>query len=139
MRYAAPRMRHRLRLEGLLSPASTAAVRAGLPADWPATARLLVATFADEDVPIGARFDRVVRVESAGELEVVRATLVAVTQQWGKPFANVPQGWKTFCLVDFPEGVPAMVAQLPTVDTWHQAPSSLVLCAATDDAGQRTR
>ncbi|MCE9575511.1 MAG: hypothetical protein K8W52_20330 [Deltaproteobacteria bacterium] len=54
-------MRHRLRLEGLLSGNAIAAIRAGLPAEWPGTARVLLATFADDDVPVGAWFDRVVR------------------------------------------------------------------------------
>ncbi len=62
-------LRHRLRLEGLLSVTSLAAVRAGLPIAWPDTARVLFATFADADVPLGARFDRVLREGHADDFE----------------------------------------------------------------------
>ncbi len=127
-------LRHRLRLEGLLSVTSLAAVRAGLPIAWPDTARVLFATFADEDVPVGARFDRVLREGHGDAAEATPATLIAVTQQWARPFEVVPRGWKSICLVDFPAGVPAMIAHLPTVDAWHEAPSSLALCSTAEEA-----
>jgi hypothetical protein len=97
-------------------------LRSGLPATWPATTRCLLFLYAYADLSLGKRFD-VVFPSSAPE-PVVRApsVIVAVTQQFGKPFDSIPHGWKTVTLVDFPSGVPALIDQMSRVDGFTRSP-----------------
>jgi hypothetical protein len=97
-------------------------LRSGLPAIWPVTTRCLLLLYAYADVPLGKRFD-VVFPRSAPE-QVVRApsVIVAVTQQFGKPFDSIPHGWKTVTLVDFPSGVPPLIDRMPRVEEFAQSP-----------------
>ena len=109
-------------------------LRSGLPATWPVTTRCLLLRYAYADLPLGKRFD-VVFPRSAPE-QVVRApsVIVAVTQQFGKPFDSIPHGWNTVTLVDFPSGVPPLIDRMPRVDQFAQSP--LCVGLATEETWQ---
>ena len=44
--------------------------------------------------------------------------LLRVTQQFGLEDLLVPQGWKTICKFEFPDGVPDSFTNLPTFNDW---------------------
>ena len=45
--------------------------------------------------------------------------LLKVTQQFNQEDLIIPQGWKTICKFEFPEGVPYSFENLPTLDDWN--------------------
>ncbi len=123
-----PASDQRLLIEGRVSARTLAAVREGLPRVWPSTARCLFVSYAYADLPLGKRFDVVFPHGHPERAEATVTTMVAVTQQFAKPFDAVPHGWKTICLMDFPEGEPAVMAGLPTVDAWGESKTCICLC-----------
>jgi hypothetical protein len=114
-----------LLVEGRASPGLLELVRDGLP---PLGRRdvLLVMTFAYADIPLGKRF-QVWSVDGSVPVQV-DAELVAVTQQFAKPFDEVPHGWKTLTVVRFSPNVPEAVASLPEVDGWYERRDLAFLC-----------
>jgi hypothetical protein len=58
----------------------------------------------------------------------VTARVVAVTQQFGYPWDEVPHGWKTICIIEFPAGVPEVIDALPVVDAWHMSHHRIGMC-----------
>src|SRR5690348_11575114 len=123
-----PSSDRQLRIEGRVSVKTQAALRAGLPLAWPSTTRCLFVSYAYADLPLGKRFDVIFPSEHPERAEATVTAIVGVTQQFGKPFDGVPHGWKTVCLLDFPEGEPATMAHLPTVDTWGESKACVCLC-----------
>ena len=103
--------------------------RAGLP-PLPANARTFWASYAFADLPIGTTFDALVNRATQTSL-ATRAELVAVTQQFAKPFDGIPHGWKTIAAFAFPLGVPALVEALPVAVAWTGR-WTLGLCRAID-------
>ena len=58
----------------------------------------------------------------------VKSRILAVTQQFLTPECEIPGGWKTICLIDFPSGVPEMVEQLPEAEGWGISRYWVCLC-----------
>ncbi|MCC5475541.1 hypothetical protein [Streptomyces barringtoniae] len=54
-----------------------------------------------------------------GDATWVTVMVVAVTQQFGKPFDGIPRGWKTLALLRFEPEVPALISDLPTASGWY--------------------
>lgn len=121
-----------LRIEGKLSPKALELVGAGLPKAWPETAHVFFVSYSYADLPIGKNFEFAFSVDRPEEGEATTAIIRAVTQQWGKPFKTIPHGWKTICVVDFPQGPPEILAHLPVLHTWSQ--SSLVALSSKETA-----
>lgn len=109
-----------LRVQGLVSSSTLRLVRKGLPGRWPSSARCVFVSYAYADLPVGERFDAVAESDKLEGALATTARILAVTQQFGVALDVVPQGWKTICVVDFPAGVPACVAQLPVLDAWDR-------------------
>jgi hypothetical protein len=57
-----------------------------------------------------------------------RCEVIAITQQYAKPFDEVPHGWKTICLVKFEEGIPDIITSLPVVNGWYENRYTVSLC-----------
>jgi hypothetical protein len=116
-----------LMVEGHISEKSLDHVRAGLPPGRPENSAILFFSFAYADIPIGRRY-KILFPKDHPELAVpTDCEILAVTQQFSKPFDCVPHGWKTICLVRFASGVPEMVRALPTVNDWTYR-DGLCLC-----------
>jgi hypothetical protein len=117
-----------LLLEGAASPKALEAVRAGLPESWPDTVRCIFVSYAFADLPLGKRFDFVFPRGKPAAREPTIAIIHAVTQQFAKPFDEIPHGWKTICLIDFPGGPPRLIEQLRTADSWFETNEPVGLC-----------
>ena len=119
----------RLLIEGTVSPKALTLVRAGLPGEWSDTTRCLFATYAYADLPLGKQFEFAVPVGDPSAAEPTTAIVQAVTQEFGKAFDSIPHGWKTICLIDFPNGIPRAIQRLPTIDAWGQSQVFVGLCS----------
>lgn len=115
-------------LEGWVSPDTLAKIRSGLPAEWPASSRALWASFAYADIPLGREYGIVFPRERPQDGIPCRCRIIAATQQFGRPFEIILRGWKSVCLVDFPEGPCGLLERLPTLDGWSGSPEWLGLC-----------
>jgi hypothetical protein len=93
-------------------------------------------SYAYADLPLGQRFDAVAQSDTLQGAEATTARILAVTQQFGVALDVVPKGWKTICVIDFPAGVPACVAQLPVLDAWDLIGRVFLATRETVDALQ---
>jgi hypothetical protein len=118
----------RLVVEGVASTNTLERVRAGLPTMWPRTARCLLLSYSYADLPVGKTFEFVFPDRLPREFEETLAIVQAVTQQFGESFDSIPHGWKTICVVDFPQGVPRLIERLPAVEAWGESQETLALC-----------
>jgi len=123
-----PLVDRRLLLEGSVSSRALALVHAGLPEEWSESARCLFATYAYADLPLGKRFEFAFPNGDPEAAEPTSATVLAVTQQFAKPFDSIPHGWKTICLIDFPNGIPGVIERLPAIESWGQSRALAGLC-----------
>jgi hypothetical protein len=114
--------------EGKVSPGSMALVSSGLPSTRSADTAILFVGFAYADLPFSKRFDVVFPKDRPHDGVRCESRVIAATQEFGKPFPEIPHGWKTICAVHFPRGIPQIVQQLPTVDTWYQNDAWVCVC-----------
>jgi hypothetical protein len=57
----------------------------------------------------------------------------AATQQFLKPFDELPHGWKTICFLESPEGVPNLIANLPMAESWYETAADTEVLLSNDD------
>ena len=145
---AVPLYHRYLSVEGHLSSKTKHLIREGLPASLPLNSRVCFLAYGYADLPLPKEFDTVFRynrdetaVRHADELEILfrpkhlataMATLVrilAVTQQLGDPLTEIPDGEKTIAVLEFPDGVPHMIDELPTVNEWGESRVIVALCS----------
>lgn len=88
--------------------------------------------FAYADLPLGTRFDRVFAREDFRRSTRTLCVVSAVTQQFFKPFDEIPHGWKTICFLDFPEGIPDLIARLPVAEGWYETAEESHVLLSTD-------
>lgn len=82
----------------------------------------LFLSFAYADLPIGWSFTHVWSADDPNTFEKTDGAIGRCTQQFGRPFDEVPHGWKTIVLFHFEPNVPAMVKALPELDSWSYRP-----------------
>jgi hypothetical protein len=99
-----------------------------LPKEKPANCEILLVSFAYADIPVGRTFAIAFPKNAPQLVTRARCRILGVTQQFAAPFDEVPHGWKTICLVEFPEGVPAVIASLPMVNGWYENQNTVGFC-----------
>ena len=78
----------------------------------------LFCSYSELKIPIGATFNCFEKNNKQTILEK-DAVLLAVTQQFGKPFEFIPEGWKTISKFEFSEkDVYNLKNELPILDSW---------------------
>ena len=117
-----------LRLEGKVSPASLELVRHGLPTIGLPDTVVVFVGFAYADLPFTKQFDIVFPKGRPQDGIRCECKILAATQQFSKPFTEIPDGWKTICVAHFPGGIPQLIQQLPVVDTWYQNDEWVCIC-----------
>jgi len=145
---AVPLYQRWMNVEGHLSSRAKRLVHKGLPASLPQNSRVCFLSYAYADLQFPKEFDRMFRyhrdemvVRQSEESDVafrprqlatVLTTcvrIIAGTQQYSLPLEEIPDGWKTICVLEFPEGVPAMIDELPTVNGWGESREAVALCS----------
>lgn len=75
-------------------------------------------SFAGSEFHAGSEFDVLLRAID-GHQTATRAVLVAVLPKFGLALLDsIPRGHETFCVLQFPGGIPDVVATLPSVESW---------------------
>jgi RimJ/RimL family protein N-acetyltransferase len=105
-----------LYLEGALDAEAFALASKGLPSDAVA-AECFWASFAYADLPVPHVFDIVFKHDEPRQMERLPLTVRAVTQQWAKPFSEIPHGWKTILWLGSTQRSP-LVRALPLLREW---------------------
>ena len=146
---AVPLYHRYLSIEGHLSSRTKRLIRQGLPASLPLHSRVCFIAYAYADLPLPKEFDRMFRysldettVRHTDELELLfrpkhlvtslstRVRILAVTQQSGEEMSEIPDGEKTIGVLEFLDGVPHMIDELPTVNDWGESRAAVALCSA---------
>jgi hypothetical protein len=144
---AVPLYHRYLSVEGHLSSRTRRLVRQGLPETLPVNSRVCFLAYGYADLPLPKEFDRVFRydrdetaVRHADEIEILfrpkhlatvmpcRIRILAATQPDGEPLEEIPDGEKTIALLEFPDGVPHMIDELPVVHEWGESRTAVALC-----------
>jgi hypothetical protein len=120
MKYYVPVEHQYLSIKGKVSQSSFDLIKSGLPTDKPDNAEILFVGYAFADVPVGKRFSVIFPKNNPRGGIYYESKIAAVTQQFGKPTELIPRGWKTICLVEFPQEIPEIIKNLPIVDTWFE-------------------
>ncbi|WP_158903600.1 hypothetical protein [Burkholderia sp. L27(2015)] len=115
-------------VEGRASRSALAILNAGLPKSRPIDSEILFISFAYADIPIGRKFTTLFPEKQPHLVTRTNCQVMAVTQQFAKPFDEIPHGWKTVCLVQFVGGVPDVVRSLPEVNGWYENRDTVCLC-----------
>ncbi|MFF3689657.1 hypothetical protein [Streptomyces sp. NPDC002187] len=79
------------------------------------------------EVPVGRRFNCCFRRTDESDVVRVTTTVVAVTQQFGVEWDEIPHGWKTLALLRFEPEIPAMIRDLPEAYAWFEQPISVYI------------
>ncbi len=135
-------------VEGHLTTTAMKLLSKGLPSQLSSNNRICFVSYAYADLPIPKEFDTLFRfnrnetvVRWGEDADIVfqpyrlaSATftcirIVAVTQQFAHKWQEVSHGWKTVCVLEFPDGVPSIVDELPTVDAWFESREFIALCS----------
>ena len=87
---------------------------------------VLFCDFSDCDIPIGYTFKNVDDRENNRKVEGT-ITLKKVTQQFGRLFELIPEGWKTICLFSFSADLSPLLLKLPVVSNWYDSKRYLIL------------
>ena len=137
-----------LSVQGHLSTKAQRLVRKGLPKQLPPNSRICFVTYAYANLPLPKEFDTLFRynrdetfVKHGDDIGTVfqpkhLATaiftcirIVAVTQQFAEAWQEIPDGWKTICVIEFPDGVPTSMDELPTMNAWGESREAVALCS----------
>ncbi len=116
--------------EGHVAPHILPLILTGLPQHRTHNAAILFVGYAFADLEIGYHFDVMFPRKNPEAGIPCLSRIVAVTQQFSKPFDRVPHGWKTICEIEFPDGIPAMIRDLPELDGWHLNQEWVCVCNA---------
>ena len=114
--------------EGRASPATLVRIAAALPQERSTNCEVLFFSFAYADIPIGRTFSVAFPANAPQLATRTSCQILAVTQQFAKPFDEIPHGWKTICLVKFAEGIPDVIGSLPFVNGRYENPDTVCLC-----------
>ncbi|MGW7528992.1 hypothetical protein [Streptomyces sp. NPDC054783] len=123
---ATPAAERVLCVESRAGAKALADVGTALPPPSPGE-QVLFLSFCYADVPLGRRYECCFPAADEGDATWVTVTVVAVTQQFGKPFDGIPHGWKTLALLRFEPEVPALISDLPTAPGWYEHPISVYI------------
>ena len=137
-----------LSVEGHLSAQTRESLQKGLPEQLSVNTRICFMSFSYADLSLPKEFDVLFRynydetIVRRGEqitsvfqpkhlatATFTRIKIVAVTQQFAIAWQDVSHGWKTVCVLEFPDGVPPLIDELPTVDGWYQSREAVALCS----------
>lgn len=133
---AVPVAQRTMQLSSKASASMLTRVGPYLPATIPPTARVVLTGASYADIPLGKRFEFVMPAEKPDVAEKTAAVLIAAAQSFGRMPA-VAAGWNHVCVIDFPDGVPAIVETLNEADT-HSEPR-VWLCTAETHAALSQR
>lgn len=133
-------------VEGHLSAKTRQTVRKGFLKEFGASSRICFVSCAYADLPIPREFDTAFAISHADltggnelapgieskHLASVIFTRARIDEAMDTHYHNLgslPDGARSICVLDFPDGVPYMIDDLPTVKDWDESLEGVVLCS----------
>jgi hypothetical protein len=88
----------------------------------------LFVDFAEMNVPLHSQFDILLKGDNKTLIpSFYRVTVLECLDQFGNQLTAIPEGYKTICRLEFHPRVPAVIDELPSLDTWKSNPSHITL------------
>lgn len=115
-------------IEGKVSLASLELIKRSLPSSHLTDTIIVFVGYAYADIPLTKRFEVLFPKGRPKDGIRCECQIIAVTQEFGKSFTDVPHGWKTICVIQFADSIPPMINQLPVVDAWGRNEDYVCLC-----------
>lgn len=117
-------------ITGLLVKEHRAIFKNSLPETLPANTVAVFTDYSQVDFSVHQQFTKVFLIDDIDVYEDTFCELITVTQQFDKPIDIISQGWKTICVLKFPNGTPDLVNSLSYDDfeTWGSIENCLGLC-----------
>lgn len=81
--------------------------------------------FSEVSIPIDTEFNTI--ISSRGNTTSCKINLVRITQQFGKEFKEIPEGWKTIVELEILEPKPKILKEMPFINDWYESKSFCVL------------
>lgn len=95
--------------------------------------RWLFLDFAEMNVPLHSQFDILLKGNNKALIpSFYRVTVLECLDQFGNQLTAIPEGYKTICRFEFHPRVPAVIDELPSLDTWKSNPSHITLANLAD-------
>jgi hypothetical protein len=107
-----------LYLDGSLDAEAFAFARKGLPSDALAD-ECFYASYVFADLSVPHVFDIVFKADDPRQMQRLPLTVRAVTQQWAKPFCEIPHGWKTIIWLGRDARTSPLIRAMPRLRVWH--------------------
>lgn len=93
---------------------------------------IIFVDFSDFDIPIGTIFTIFAENEDGTGSHDINGELVQVTQQFLKPYDEIPRGHKTVCEIKLDErSVNLLRSKLSIIDSWYDTSKRGLLATAT--------
>ena len=93
---------------------------------------IIFVDFSDFDIPIGTIFTIFAENEDGTGSHDINGELVQVTQQFLKPYDEIPRGHKTVCEIKLGEhSVNLLRSKLPLIDSWYDTSKRSLLATTT--------
>jgi len=111
--------RYQVKVNGIISEGSKKLIDHGFKEKGDERRTLdLFCSYSEFEIPIGATFNCFEK-NGMQTLLTEDAVLIAITQQFGKPFEVIPEGWKTISKFEFSDkDVNNLRNELPVLDSW---------------------
>ena len=130
-----PKLGTFVRVYGIASKSVEKLIATGMR-NWPTNSKncILFVDYSDFDIPLGTKFTLFAENELGNKLHDISAKLIQVTQQWIKPYNQIPEGHKTICEIELDEQSGNLLRlMLPTVNTWYAAKERFLLGTKRDN------
>jgi len=124
-------------IEGKISRSSFELIKDGFILEKPDEAEILFIGYAYDNVPLGKTFQVIFSKRNPAEAIFRQSKIIAVTQEFGIPLDVIPQGWKTICIVEFPQGIPDIIKNLPVINAWGE--NKDYVCLSDEDSWKAIR
>ena len=88
----------------------------------------LFAGYNFSDYKVGSSFDIFIKESDQTWNHDYKIRLQKIFDEYGRNYAQIPEGYKTLCLFECIPTVPANIKQLPVLKTWEVTDKSIYLC-----------
>jgi hypothetical protein len=95
-------------------------------------AEWLFADYAASTYEKGTTFDIIVPANGVDWNHEYKIKLLKITDEYGRTFSQIPEGYKTICQFEFSPNVPQFVRQLPLLQGWVFNKHNIYLCQHSD-------
>lgn len=90
----------------------------------PITSAYFAVSFAYADIPVGKQFDSALPAGQPSRAISTVAVLLAILHEWvALPVPSTARGHRSICIIDFPNGMPRLIRDIPLVTSFVERTS----------------